>query len=293
MDWFHKITRYHATSTGQIYGQAIPSGADTVIPDPSTLFPVGSPFASDYVESWRYMLETGTTFGPFGMRLFFSWTPGPDRRHGILIDRQPSIRYPSSTPVVQAAWRYSVQENDGQDQSATGLHNPYSIFLGYLFGGGTQSQQYIDDATVFAAGMDYAMAANLTVNATVITARRNSHGYGWGFIRPAITAPVIDSGNFGNVDYKIRGTYAEPSPAMPHADLGWEITAGFTWELLDGWVVDGRIAYWRPGRWFKYACIDKSVANWDAQTAANNWGINPNRDIDPMLGFEIRFGGSY
>ena len=93
------------------------------------------------------------------------------------------------------------------------------------------------------------MAANLTVNATVMTARRNSHGYGWGFIRPAITAPVTtDSGAFGSVDYKIRGTYLEPSPAIPHADLGWEITAGFTWELLDGWVVDGRIAYWRPGR---------------------------------------------
>jgi hypothetical protein len=76
-------------------------------------------------------------------------------------------------------------------------------------------------------------------------------------------------------------------------DLGWEFTAGITWKLLEEFLVGVRMAYWRPGRWFNYACIDRAVPNWNNPGPANNWGINPNRDIDSLLGLEVRLSGSF
>ena len=35
-------------------------------------------------------------------------------------------------------------------------------------------------------------------------------------------------------------------------------------------------AYWQPGKWFKYACIDRSVEDWSDGGAGVSWGINPN-----------------
>ena len=273
--WFNQVTRYHGTITEQI----ITTGAP--VADPG-LVGAGSAFASDYVESWRFMAETAVTLGPAGVRVFFSWMPGPDRRQGILIDRQPGIRCPSSTPTAL----YTRPGSDGTDQSAVGLQNPYSMFLGPYFGGGVKAQNYIDDATVLAFGVDYALAANLFMDTTILFARRNSHGYGWGYISP-------NTAKFGDVLYQIRGVYGDAPPAIPDNDLGWEVAGGFTWELMDGWSVGGRVGYWKPGRWFNYACIDKSRTGWNTPTVGNFWGINPDRDIDPMMGFEIRFSGSY
>ena len=70
----------------------------------------------------------------------------------------------------------------------------------------------------------------------------------------------------------------------------------YLWKLVEldaqNWTIEARVAYWRPGRWFKHACIDRSVPGWEIPGPGNNWGVNPNREIDPVLGFEVRLGGS-
>jgi hypothetical protein len=213
-------------------------------------------------------------FGPLGVRGFFGFMPGPDRRHGVLIDRQPYI-----------------QDNL---HAAIGVFDPYSILLSPLFGAGVDAPAHVSAATVYAAKIDYALAANLTIEASLFKALRNSDGYGWGYIRPTPTT----KGTYGTVLYETAGDFVNPSPSIPDRDLGWEVTAGVTWKLIEGFSLGGTVACWRPGRWFSYACVDKSVVGWNAEkpgerTAANNWGVNPNRTIDPIVGLEIRFAASY
>ena len=65
------------------------------------------------------------------------------------------------------------------------------------------------------------------------------------------------------------------------------------WELMDGWAVSARLSYWKPGKWFNYACVDKGVLNWNIPSAANNWGVRPDRVIDPAFALEIQVGASY
>ena len=131
------------------------------------------------------------------------------------------------------------------------------------------------DASVLAARVDYAVASNLNVFGSFLYAKRVSHGYGWGYIRPTAT---------GGVGYAPTGTYLAPSPAIPDDALGWEVTTGVTWNLLDSCILDVSAAYWKPGKWFNYACIDKAVPGWDAPAAGNFWGVFPDRSIDPVIG---------
>jgi hypothetical protein len=45
--------------------------------------------------------------------------------------------------------------------------------------------------------------------------------------------------------------------------------------------------FMNPGAWFKYAFVDRTQPNWNAPTASNMWGINPNREIDPIFGTRV------
>jgi hypothetical protein len=93
--------------------------------------------------------------------------------------------------------------------------------------------------------------------------------------------------------------FTNPAPSIPEHSLGWEVTAGFDWELLENLSLSARFAYWQPGGWFKYACIDRnsitvgvlsSVGGTSSAiipTAGDGpwgWGINPCRSIDPIWG---------
>jgi hypothetical protein len=72
------------------------------------------------------------------------------------------------------------------------------------------------------------------------------------------------------------------------------------WKLLEKYRLRGTLAYWEPGKWFNYACIDRSVRNWNQQTKTNwtsgtdpqsnytaPYGTNPDRIIDPIIGGEV------
>ena len=152
LDWFNRVYRFQRSLNGTFFGA------------PDNVDGSGSLFASQYRESWRYMTEAGFWYGPFAAKVFYSFMPGPDRRHGVYIDRQPFI-----------------QEDP---QQAFGLFDPYSILLAYRFGSGVNAPAHISDASVYAVKLDYALAANLILEGSFLRAIRNTHGYAVGLSGP-------------------------------------------------------------------------------------------------------------
>ena len=83
-------------------------------------------------------------------------------------------------------------------------------------------------------------------------------------------------------------SFARPgAPNILERDLGYEIGGGIDWKLIEGYTLTARVAYWKPGGWFKYACVDRRQPNWDNPNANNRWGINPDREIDPIFGTRV------
>jgi hypothetical protein len=252
------------------------------IPPPS-VFPLPNPAAvyglpnNRYVEQWKYMIETGVMAGPAKVSLLSAYSPGTDRRAGGFIDRQPAafVRH---------------------DQFDRHLAN-YSVFHGYgyifcsNYGSGLNAynlagdQGYLRDAFVLAVRMDYAVAANLNVYGSFFWAKRTSNGYSWGCLAPN---DFNFNGVFadGNVDFTNLNRYPA-SPNIHDTELGYETNFGVDWKLLEGWTAGVVVGYWQPGKWFSYACIDRSVPGWNTGTAANNFGTRPNRTIDPVIGGEF------
>ena len=238
-----------------------------------------------YAESWRYMLETGALIGPSKLSALYAYMPGADRRNGAQIDRQPFVQQPPC--------------------SAFGVFQPYTYLLGYGYGSGVNAfdldrQGYISEAWVLAARADYAVAANLNLFGSFLWAERSSHGHGWGYIRPAqlsTVTRVTTAGGVGDDQVKYTPTVSYKdnarAPSIPDNNLGWEITVGADWKLLEGYRVSMLAAYWQPGRWFQYACVDRGVPNWDVPAAGNRWGINPDRRIDAVLGAQVTVAADF
>jgi hypothetical protein len=265
LDWYNRIVRFQRSSSGFFRNPDV--AQNPALPPLPAIVPDGSDrslFAPQYIESWRFMFEAGRYCGPFSARFFYAFMPGRDRRHGILINKQPFL--------------------DFSRQQAVGPFAPYSILLSTVYSGGVNAPKHISDASVYAVKVDYALAANIVLELSYLRAIRNSHGFGWGSIRPLVN---------GAVSYVDPGTYLQPTPAIPDSDLGWEIVTGVTWKLLENFGVETRVAYWQPGRWFNYACVDRGVPGWDDPSPVNYWGINSNRRIDPVLSLEIRLGAEY
>jgi hypothetical protein len=237
-----------------------------------------------YWELWAGVIECGATVGPAKMSFLWAYYPGPDRRGGQLIDRQPTI-----VPIFSP---------DG----GMNLYLPYSLLLGFDYGSGNGSitrssnHGFITDASTYGLRLDYAVAANLNTYATFLYANRVSQGYGWGWIRPDpadTQSPAMQYGNNGtstNVTPSgnlVDLSFAIGAPNILERDLGYEIGGGIDWKLIEGYTLYARVAYWKPGGWFKYACVDRRQPNWDIPDASNRWGINPNREIDPIFGVRV------
>lgn len=257
------------------------SAASGIIPDQSGR----SEFAPRYLEHWRYAIELGATVGPAKVSLIWSWISGPDRRHGILIDKQADS---------VATWSAAGFTN-------TSLFKPYSLILCYNYGGGNNAVSplngngYMTDANMYGARVDHAVAANLNVYGSFFWAERVSNGYGWGFIRPQ--DPQNPAGTFngftGAVEFTRQGSFGTPAPAIPDNHLGWEVDCGFDWRILSGYLISASFGYWQPGRWFNFACIDRSNPGWKTPSPANRFGINPARSIDPVFGIMVILSANF
>ncbi|MBI5569058.1 MAG: hypothetical protein HY914_03850 [Desulfomonile tiedjei] len=228
-----------------------------------------------YTEQWRYMAEAGVMAGPSKLSVLASWSPGPDRRAGALIDRQPALF------VLHPAADVFYGNYD--------VFRPYSFIFSYNYGSGLNAYNlsldgYVRDAWVLAGRLDYAVAANLNVYGTFMWAERTSNGYGWGCIFPNF--PFAPD---GSVTFRVNGPlFADlagtPSPNIPDRSLGWEVNAGVDWNLLEGFTIGFLTGYWQPGKWFSYACIDRSVPAWFTGAGpGNNWGTRPTKSIDPII----------
>ncbi len=255
LDWVNKTTVFQRSLNGTFLG--VPDRADGS----------GSMFAPRYIEAWRWMVQTGLVTGPVRASLLYAWMPGPDRRHGVLIDRQPYFYGFANYGVV----------------------GPYSRTLGFFYGSGLglynfNTNGYINDATILALRLDYAVAANMNTYVSFLWADRQSpQGYGWGFIRPAPTGSTVEFLNLATINAANTGV-----PSIPDSNLGWEVDVGIDWRLLEKWSAKLMVGYWQPGRWFNYACVDKGVANWDNPSPANRFGINPQRVIAPVVGVNFK-----
>jgi hypothetical protein len=233
----------------------------------------GSPFRPTYIDHRRFMVEFGGYSGPAKLSLLWAWISGPDRRHGVLIDRNEELRSSALTD--------------------TSVFLPYSRVFVFNYGGGNGSfsdsaNGYLTDAVVYAARLDWAAAANLNLYVSLFHASRVTHGYGWGYIRPGLDNNGVPT---GNVDYARQGDFLSPAPAVPASDLGYELDWGFNWRLLENFAVYGEFGLWKPGRWFNYACVDRSNPGWKRPGPSNQFGVVPGRDIPSVFGMEISLIG--
>lgn len=229
-----------------------------------------------YIEQWRYMTELGALAGPAKVTLLYAWTPGPDRRAGILIGKQPAA----------FVWHANFDRQLGNFD----VFRPYSYLFSYNYGGGLNAYNlsgdgYLRDASVLAGRVDYAVASNLNISASLLYANRTSNGYGWGAIGPNAGGGDFSDAPDGNNSFNINRY--PTSPNIPDTALGYEINGSVEWKLLEGWTASALVGYWQPGKWFNYACVDRSVPGWESGNAGNLYGTRPDRTIDPIVGGEF------
>jgi hypothetical protein len=233
---------------------------------------IGTPHTR-YTEQWRYMVEMGAMCGPAKLSLLNARIPGPDRRAGILIDRQPGA----------FVWHPTFDRLHGNFD----VFRPYSYLFSYNYGAGLGAYNlsgdgYLRDAFVLAGRIDYAVAANLNLFGSFFYANRTSNGYSWGSIGPNVGAGSFAAAPDGNIDINLN-RYAA-SPNIPDTSLGYEIDLGLDWRLLEGMTGGFLVGYWQPGKWFNYACIDRSVPGWHTGAIGNFFGTRPDRTLDPIVG---------
>lgn len=244
-----------------------------------------------YIDHWRYMAEAAVLAGPARVALLFAWLQGDDRRGGQFANGAQAIGN-----VTYTDKRGTLRNNTF---SNSGLFRPFSLLQAYAYGAGMfvngdTGNGYVEDAVVYGARADYSLAANLNVYGTFFWAERQSQsGFGWGCIAPNTAATDGSIVRRGTADGDRVG-----APNIPDVNLGWEVDAGFDWQLLEGLMVNATFAYWQPGGWYKYACVDKSVVNWGVAGAPGStnpadWGINPNRPIDAVWAMQLVVNGEF
>ena len=220
----------------------------------------GSRFKPTYTEAWKWAMEVGALWGPAKLSLLWSWIPGPDRRGGVWIDRQ--------------SWENVL---NGSYIPSTHVHLPYSLLIGYQYGAGLlavngNGEGHMTDANSFGARLDYAVAANLNLSGSFFYADRVSGGWPWGILTLQAdgegSGRVILLGQSQTPGEGLGALLNAPqnqgpnfAPNIPNNSLGWELGVGADWKLLEGLTLRMRGAYWKVGDWFKFACIDKAVAN--------------------------------
>ncbi|MGA8832606.1 MAG: hypothetical protein WB554_13435 [Desulfomonilaceae bacterium] len=239
-------------------------------------------------------VEMGALCGPAKASVIGAWFTGDDYRY--------TQHYAGLVPPG-GVYRIMFKAGKQQDTwSNVTVFRPYSYLMIYGYGLGTSfardtGEGFVQDAAVYAARLDYAAAANLNVYGSFAWAERMSKsGDIWGCLVPnpgPAGAPFSGSVVYVKGSNSIRQLAV---PTIPDTSLGWEIDCGFDWKLLEGLTTRTTIGYWAPGRWFSYACADKSVPNWGAPNLgnwANNFHTRPGKTIDPIWGTEFKLEASF
>jgi len=276
VDWWYQMNKFSGPSTGTIGGVA-----------------VGTTLAAStrptYIDSVAYMVETGCMVGPSKLSLLYYHRPGQDRRSNM-----------DGTGVHNAL-------NDSQayfasaNLASTGVTRPYSFLLGWTYGSGVgaidaNGHGYFNDATVVAGRLDYAVGANLNVWGSALYAERaNVSGWGMGCLSPRGSSTIFTSDSLTQRTWRSTDTPTNnTNPNIPDPSLGYEFGLGMNWSLLQGYTWNLQSNYWMPGKWFSYACLDRSVNGWntgfgDFQAGGSAYGTVPSRTIDPVVSVYSNF----
>jgi hypothetical protein len=261
--------------------------------DPLTALGLGSIYQPVFTEDWDWGTEFGFLCGPSKLSFLYAYFMGMDRRNGIWISKQ------SYSSLV---WGLV-----GCNQA---LFLPYSYLMGYTYASGLNYRNGLGeggfaDASVVASRLDYAVAANLNWYGSFIWAWRNG-SWPWGTL-------TVNGGNLSSNAVQVFGLPAVSgnspavqnaggvrAPNIPDNNLGWELTTGVDWKLLEGLTTNLRLAYWQPGEWFKYACLDKTLVTntvggvvngnlapqvGDGAAIGSSFGVNPAKSIDGIWAF--------
>jgi len=244
--------------------------------------------APDHRMHEQWMVETGAYAGPSKLSLLYARITGLDRRAALTVANNAPISGNLTNTPVFLPYNYLMI---------------YSYGLGLVntaaggFQGGFVSQTgkgQAAAAVIYAARLDHAVASNLNIWGSFMYAIRPEK-YAWGSLLPLWpTSPevVADANRLGEVVFVPNGmggttTGANRSPSIPDNSLGWEVDLGFDWKLLENFHVKTLFAYWQPGKWFNFACVSKSNPGWTVGGAGNQWGIAPNRTIDPVFATNV------
>jgi hypothetical protein len=236
-------------------------------------------------------VEFGAMCGPAKMSFIGAWFTGDD------------YRYTQTPDSSSGFYRVLVAAGKQSDTwSNVSVFRPYSYLMIYGYGLGTSfardtGEGFVQDASVYATRLDYALAANLNIYGSFTWAEKFSKsGDFWGCLLPnpgPAGAPFTGSVVYLKGSNSVRQI---PIPTIPDTSLGWEIDCGMDWKLLEGVTTRWTVGYWAPGRWFSYACVDKSQLNWGDPTSgswANNWHVNPGKSIDSIWGSEFKVEASF
>ena len=236
-------------------------------------------------------VEFGAMCGPSKLSFIGAWFTGDDYRY-------------TQTPLATSGiYRVLVVAGKQSDTwSNVSVFRPYSYLMIYGYGLGTSfardtGEGFVQDASVYATRLDYALAANLNIYGSFAWAERFSKsGDLWGCLIPnpgPAGAPFSGSALYLKGSNSVRQIAI---PTIPDTSLGWEIDCGMDWKLLEGVTTRWTVGYWAPGKWFSYACVDKSQLNWGDPSKgswANNWHVNPGKSIDPIWGSEFKVETSF
>jgi len=187
-------------------------------------------------------LRLGPFVGPAKLSLLYAFSPGLDRRAGVMFDRQPSAILSQPTLVRQLA--------------GVSLWRQYGYILPYTYNSGLPNignkpldspnkEGQMLDALVLAGRLDWALASNLNLFGTYLWAERASKGYSWGSISPNTGSFY---GSYNNqqfwTPFKVGGVvmypagqvagqyYPQTSPNVLDTPLGYEVDLGLDWKLL-------------------------------------------------------------
>jgi hypothetical protein len=204
---------------------------------------------------------------------------GDDRRGGWL-------NVTNSTGLLGNTYVYDKQTRFLVFGGAQQAIQPYEFLLG-TYGAGNNSNDprgycRFLDFLAYAARLDYAVAANLNVFGSFIYANRASNS-----ATPVASfrGGIANAGPRVSPGFNAAGAQTAAVPNVPDNYLGWEADVGVNWKLLEGLTFNSLFAYWQPGDWFKYAYVDYGSFN-VANINGVNYPINPNRGIDPIIGFQ-------
>ena len=214
-------------------------------------------------EAYHLMAEVGMFSGPSKVSLMWAQSSGPvmnDNSVGYAGLGYNQVPAPfGRNPLIVSGFNPKQYVPWGIDWQTMA---PYQYLMFGVYGGGNQSftglfvaddtKGNMSDAVAFAGRVDYAVASNLNVYGTYLWAHRlENYGTFMGqWFSDGTLATAAQRNQFRTNIGAFDGTWER---YVPDGHLGWEITLGADWKLLEGLTVRTRYAYWQPGNWFQYA----------------------------------------